>query len=109
MVGSVRRNQNLYSGCLGLGKGIREICDLIAGRLATIGVRKMAIRYENCQLAEVGLDTDSPIGVTRPSDLNTGSVPIITDDIPMTKGNKSASESRPPTTPPTTPLFPNPF
>ena len=52
----------------------------------------MAIRYENRQLAEVGLDTDSPISVTRPSDLNTGSVRIISDDIPMTKGKKAVYE-----------------
>src|SRR5258708_19908937 len=52
----------------------------------------MAIRYENGQLAEVGLDTDSPIGVTRPSDLNTRSVRIISDDIPMTKGKKAVYE-----------------
>src|SRR5271155_2389046 len=54
----------------------------------------MAIRYENRQLAEVGLDTDSPIGITRPSDLNTGSVRIIRDDIPMTKGKKAVYEGR---------------
>jgi len=46
MVGSVGRNQDLYAGCLGLGKGIREICDLIAGRLATVGIGKVTIRYE---------------------------------------------------------------
>src|ERR1700760_4871467 len=52
----------------------------------------MAIGYENRQLAKVGLNTDSPISVTRPSDLDTGSVRIISDHIPMTKGKKAVYE-----------------
>ena len=89
LVGSVGRNQYQDSRRLGLGEGSREIRNLVAHHLVPVWIRKMAIRYENRQLAEVGLDTDSPISVTRPSDLNTGSVRIISDDIPMTKGKKA--------------------
>src|ERR1700761_2123020 len=92
MVRSVGRNQDLDSHRLGLGEGSREIRNLVARRLVAVWIRKMAIRYENRQLAEVGLNTDSPIGVTRPSDLDTGSVRIIRDDIPMTKGKKTVYE-----------------
>src|SRR5258708_27123264 len=92
MVGSVGRNQYLDSRRLGLGEGSREIQNLVARHLVPVWIRKMAIRYENRELAEVGLDTDSPINVTRPSDLNTGSVRIISDDIPMTKGKKAVYE-----------------
>src|ERR1700752_2594539 len=52
----------------------------------------MAIGYENRQLAEVGLNADSPISITRTSDLDTGSVRIISDYIPMTKGKKAVYE-----------------
>ena len=76
LVGSVGRNQYLDSCRLGLGEGSREIRNLVACHLVPVWIRKMAICYENRQLAEVGLDTDSPISVTRPSDLNTGSVRI---------------------------------
>src|SRR5882757_9483657 len=92
MVGSVGSNQYLGSRRLGLGEGSREIRNLVARHLVPVWIRKMAIRYENGQLAEVGLDTDSPISVTWPSDLNTGSVRIVSDDIPMTKGNKAVYE-----------------
>src|SRR6202044_1328082 len=92
LVGSVGRNQYLDSRRFGLGESSREIRNLVARHLVPVWIRKMAIRYENRQLAEVGLDTDSPIRVTRPSDLNTGSVRIISDDIPMTKGNKAVYE-----------------
>src|SRR5258707_15881818 len=92
MVGSVGSNQYLDCRRLGLGEGSREIRNLVARHLVPVWIRKMAIRYENRQLAEVGLDTDSPIGVTWPSDLNTGSVRIISDDIPMTKGEEAVYE-----------------
>ncbi len=92
LFGSVGRNQYLDSHRLGLGEGSREIRNLVARHLVPVWIRKMTIRYENRQLAEVGLDTDSPISVTRPSDLNTGSVRIISDDIPMTKGKKAVYE-----------------
>src|SRR5271170_6943098 len=92
LVGSVRRNQYLDSRRLGLGEGSREIRNLVAGHLVPVWIRKLAIRYQNRQLAEVGLDTDSPIVVTRPSDLKTGSVRIVRDDIPMTKGKKAVYE-----------------
>src|SRR5271170_1337480 len=94
LVGSVGRNEYLDSRRLGLGEGSRQIRNLVARRLVPVWIRQMAVRYENRQLAEVGLDTDSPIGVARPPDLNTGSVRIIGDDTPMTKGKKAVYEGR---------------
>src|SRR5580692_12347040 len=65
LIGGVGRDQNLYAGCFGLGKGIREVCDLIAGRLAPVGIRKVTIRYEHGQLAEGRFNPDSAIDVLR--------------------------------------------
>ena len=95
LAGSVGRNQYLDSRRLGFGQGSREIRNLVAGRLVPVWIRNMAIGYENRQLAEVGLDTDSPIRVTWPSDLNTGSVRIIRDDIPMTERQESCLRRQP--------------
>src|ERR1700722_8122854 len=92
LVGSVGRNQYLDSRRLGLGEGSCEIRNLVARHLVPIRIRKMTVSYENRQLAEVGLDTDSPVSGTRPSDLNTRSVGIISDDIPMTKRKKAVYE-----------------
>ena len=47
LIGSVGSDQNLYARGFGLGKGIRDVSDFIAGRLAPIGVWKVTIRYEN--------------------------------------------------------------
>src|SRR5260370_34758251 len=81
LAGSVGRNEYLHSRRLGLGEGSREIRNLVAHHLVPVWIRKMAIRYENGQLAEVGLDTDSSINDTRPTEIYTGSVRIISDDI----------------------------
>src|SRR5271170_195494 len=91
-IGCIGPDHNSDPGRFGLSEGSREIRNLVAGHLVPVWIRKMAVRYENRQLAEVGLDTDSPIGVTRPSDLRSGSVRIISDDIPMTKGKKAVYE-----------------
>ena len=88
LAGLVGRNKDLHASRFGLGKRSREIRHLVSDHLLPVWIRKMAIRYEKRQLAEVGLDPDSPIGFTRPSDLNTGSVRSSEITLPMGKARK---------------------
>ena len=95
LIGGIGSDQNRDSGRLGLGESIREVCDLIAGRLPPVGKRKMAIRHQHGQLAEVRLDPNSPIGVSRAPDLDAGRMRVIGDDFAMREGNETANELRP--------------
>lgn len=92
LISRIRGDQNPYPGCFGLGEGIREVRDFIAGRLASEGMRKMTIRYEHCQLAEVRLDPDSSISVIRPPDLDAGGMRVIGDNFAMREGKKALNE-----------------
>src|SRR5882757_3498762 len=79
-------------GALGLGQGFIEILDLVAGQLATVGVRQMTVGHEGRQLAENGLDANAPVSVAGPADLDARRLRLIGDDLAVREPNIALHE-----------------
>src|SRR6266853_836169 len=53
LVGLVRRDKDMHTSRLGLGKRLREIRHFISGHLAPVGIWKVAVSNERSQLSKL--------------------------------------------------------
>src|SRR2546425_11422033 len=88
----VRADQYVRAGDLGLGQGRIEIEGLVAGQFSPIGVREMPIGHQYRDLAEGRFDADPSVRITRPADLDAGSLRVVTDHLAVREGDKATDE-----------------
>ncbi len=80
-VGNIGLDQNSDARGFCPDQSIRKVGDFVTCRFASIGLRKMSVGGEDCQLAEGRIDPHAAIGFVRPSDFDARCVSVVGNDL----------------------------
>src|ERR1700751_4180297 len=91
-VGFVKRHEDLRASRFGLSERVCQIRHLISRHLVSVGIRKVTVRNERSQLAELRFDPHSPVGFPRPSDFNAWCSRFIRHNAAVRESKEAAHE-----------------